>query len=128
MMCTRTPRDRLWRQGLRPVGRIEAWCLQDDPLRFAHVEAAEQGFLFRVDRGALVEGEISTLESSDLEAAEDGPDLAPRLVGAGLRDADDQQREEADQDVASDPVFEAVVDRAQCFEELVDPPFGETTS
>ena len=71
---------------------------------------------------------IFCLESSHLEASQDGPDLAPRLVAAGLGDADDQQGEEADQDVASDPVFEAVVDRAQCFEELVDPPFGETTS
>ena len=113
MMCTTGGRDRAWRQGLWPVGCSEAWCLQDDPLRFAHVEASEQGFLFGVEGGALVEDEIFGLETPDVEATEDGADLAPGLVGAGLGDADDQQREEAEQDVASDPVFEAVVDGAQ---------------
>ena len=47
------------------------------------------------------------------DLAEFGADRAPGGAGAGLGDADDHEREEADQDVRADPVVGAVVDGAQ---------------
>jgi hypothetical protein len=52
--------------------------------------------------GGLGELPVLAAEESLADAAELGADGAPGLVGAGLGDADDDEREEADQDVRAD--------------------------
>jgi hypothetical protein len=61
----------------------------------------------------------------------------PGLAGAGLDDADEQQREPAQHNVGADALFEVVTDRAQVedlfhvppaafdLEELFDPPAAD---
>jgi hypothetical protein len=48
-----------------------------------------------------------------LDAGESVADRAPGLAGTEPSDADDHQREEADEDVRADAVLAAVVDGAQ---------------
>jgi hypothetical protein len=46
----------------------------------------------------------------------------PGVAGAGLDDADQEQREPAQHDVSADAFFEAVIDRAQVQDLLHVPP------
>ena len=60
------------------------------------------------------------------DLCEFGADRAPGLAGAGLGDADDDEREEADEDVGADAVVAAVEDGAEQERalEVAERPFG----
>ena len=69
-------------------------------------------FLFVVEFCALVEAAIFARETRQLDPAEKAALGGQGLVGAGLADTDDQQRQEADEDVGADPLVEAVINGA----------------
>ena len=75
-----------------------------------------------VQLGALAEGAGGAGEGAGVEPVEVAAHVVPGLAGGGLDDADEQQREPAQQDVGADAFFEAVVDRAQVEDLLHVPP------
>ncbi len=65
------------------------------------------------ERGGLLDGAVGPLEGDEVQALEFERDPPPGLFGLAFGDADEQQREPADQDVRADAVLEAVKDGAQ---------------
>lgn len=86
------------------------------------------------DRSGLLDGAGGALQRDGVEALKLAGDRAPGLCGLALCHADQEQREQADQDVGSDALLEAVEDRAQtqgalevaegalCLERVLPPP------
>src|SRR5258705_525444 len=94
----------------------------DDLLGWVVVEGGEQVALRFGEFGALPECAAGSGEGDDVEPVEVGADGDPGVSGGGLRDAHEQQREPAEQDVGADTVFESVVDRAQVEHGFQVPP------
>ena len=78
-----------------------------------HTERAEELALVGGEFGALGEFAVGGAEVALLDRQELVADRAPRGDCAQLGDADDHQREEADQHVGADAVLLAVEDGAQ---------------
>src|SRR5215471_7882305 len=85
----------------------------DDLLGRVEVQGGEQVALGFGGFGGLAEGAGGAGEGDQVQPLKVGADGRPGAVGGGLGDADEQQREPAEQDVGADAVFEAVVDRSQ---------------
>jgi hypothetical protein len=61
--------------------------------------------------GALAEGTGGSFEYADVEFLQVVAEVVSGLAGGDLDDADEEQREPAEDDVGADAVFESVVDR-----------------
>src|SRR5690242_18829095 len=94
----------------------------DDLLRGGDVERGEQVALGLGHLGSLPEQPGGPGEGAGVEPVEVAADVVPGVAGGGLDDADEQQREPAQQHVCADAFFEAVVDRAQVEGLLHVPP------
>src|SRR5215210_7156399 len=105
------------RAGLRcgcSVGGGEA----GEPGRRVDLEPGEDLALRVGQPGGLLDLAGGAGEGDEVEALELAAEVAPGLVGLALADADEQQREPADQDVRADALLEAVEDRAQAQDAL----------
>jgi hypothetical protein len=84
-----------------------------DAAGFGQAERVEDLSLGRGQFGALAEGAGRAGEGAQVQALEFFAQRRPGRSGAGFGDADEQQREPAQQDVGADARLGAVVDRAQ---------------
>jgi len=98
-------RDRCWSAGCR--GGL------DDLLRVRDVELGGQVALGLGELGGLPERPGRAGKRAQGEQVQLVGDLGPRDAGSGLRDADQQQGQPAQDDVGADAFFLAMVDRAQ---------------
>ena len=64
-------------------------------------------------RGCLLDGAGRALQGDEVEALQLGRDPPPALAGGAFSDADQQQREPADDDVRADALLEPMEDGAQ---------------
>src|SRR5579863_5600119 len=84
-----------------------------DPRGRVDAELVEDVVLGPGDLGALPEGAGRAGEGTDGDPVELPPELGPGLPAGVLGDAGQEQGEPAQDDVGADPLFLAVVDRAQ---------------
>src|SRR4249920_38832 len=110
------------RRGTPPRRVSRVWCCRwsaacggefYDLLRGGDVEAGKQVSLGLGQLGALAERAGGAGEGAGVEPVEVTAHGVPGVAGAGLDDADEQQREPAEHDVGADAFLEAVIDRAQ---------------
>src|SRR5688572_29613908 len=94
----------------------------DEPWRLGEVERLEDGPLAVRRLGALTAGAGGTAERAEVHAVELVAQVAPGVVAGGLGEADEQQRQPAEQDVGADAVLQAVVDGTQLERGLHVPP------
>src|SRR6266508_4656965 len=116
-MCDRTQQRRVSRVVVLPGSGAGGEL--DDLLGRGQLELGEDGLLRRGELGALAEGAGRAGESADVEAVQVATKRRPGLAGGGLCDADQQQRQPAQDDVGADAVLEAVVDGPQV-DDLLD--------
>src|SRR5690606_27763054 len=103
-------------------GRCCWWPELDDLLGRVDAQLGEDVALGGGELGALAEGAGGAFEGADVELLVVFTDAVPGVAGGGLDDADQQEREPAEDDVGADPVFEPVIDRAQLEGGLHVPP------
>jgi hypothetical protein len=97
-----------------------------DPRWRGGLERVEDLALRVGERRGLLDGAVGSGEGDEVQALELERDPAPGLAGLAFADADQQQREPADQHVCADAVLEAVKDGPQ-FEgglEIAEAAFG----
>ena len=73
-----------------------------DPRRRLDVECGEDRAVDVGCRGCLLDGAGRALQGDEVEALQLGRDPPPALAGGAFSDADQQQREPADDDVGAD--------------------------
>ena len=97
-----------------------------DPRWWRDVEGAEDAALGVGQLGGLGDGAGVAGEGDLVDAAEFQGDARPGVAGGAFGDADEQQREPAQQHVCADAVSEAVEHRAQLEGglEVAEPAFG----
>ncbi len=89
------------------------WCDAGERVRRLDAELGQDLALRLGELGGLLDLAGGALEGDEVEALELAAEVAPGLAGLALAEADEQQREPADQDVRADALLEAVEDRAQ---------------
>jgi hypothetical protein len=82
------------------------------------LEPVEDRALGVGEPGGLLELAGGAGERDEVEAFELAAQVAPGVAGLAFAEADEQQREPADQDVRADALLEAVEDRAQAQDAL----------
>ena len=93
----------------------------------AAMASASRIWRWRVgERGGLLDGAVGPGEGDEVQALQFERDPPPGLAGLAFADADQQQREPADQDVRADAVLEAVKDGSQLERglEIAEAAFG----
>src|SRR5439155_4424381 len=98
-----------WRSGGGEAGE-RGRRLDGEPVEDLALGGGEAGGLLDVAGGAG--------EGDEVQALEFAAQVAPGVAGLALCEADQQQRQPADQDVRADAVLEAVEDRAQAQDAL----------
>ena len=89
-----------------------------EPGRRVDLELGEDVALLAGGPGGLLDLPGGAGEGDEVEAFELAAEVAPGVAGLALAEADEQQREPADQDVRADAVLEAVEDGAQAQDAL----------
>jgi hypothetical protein len=85
-------------------------CDATEPGRFGDAELGVEVALAEGELAGLAEFAACGAEVALADLTELSADRAPGGAGAGLGEADDHEREEADQDVGADPLVFAVED------------------
>ena len=97
-----------------PAGSVGGWGQRQESGWLSDVEAAEDRLLGWGEFGALVGAAGVAGELPDVQGGEFFPEAPPGVGGVlVLGDADEEQREPAQQDVGADPVFSPVVHGAE---------------
>src|SRR3954468_6437172 len=125
-LCACAPCAHAWRWGGRPGGGGSGGVERGDRRWRLDGGGVEDLALGVGEPRGLLDGAVGAGEGDEVQASEFERDSSPGVAGLALADADQQQRQPADQHVRADAVLEAVKDRAQ-FErgfEIAEAAFG----